>query len=74
MKLTLDTRRAKQNRTYNLVFRITSFKKFKDITTGYSVNRDEFDLSTATIKTKATQGRFRFEVTPIHTNDIFEFQ
>ena len=71
MKLTLDTRRAKKNGTYNLVFRITSFKKFKDITTGYSVNRDEFDVSTATIINNPT---FNEQLQELNTHYVNRFR
>ena len=49
IKLTLDTRRARKNGTFNLVFRLTSNKKFKDITTGFSIRKDEFNFSNSTI-------------------------
>ena len=70
-KLVLDTRRAKKNGTFNLVFRITSFKKFKDITTGYSVNRDEFDLTTATIINNAT---FNAQLQELNTHYVNRFR
>lgn len=70
-KLVLDTRRAKKNGTFNLVFRITSFKKFKDITTGYSVNRDEFDLTTATIINNPT---FNQQLQELNTHYVNRFR
>jgi integrase len=71
IKLTLDTRRAKKNGTYNLVFRITSFKKFKDITTGYSVNKEDFDVSTATIINNAT---FNAQLQELNTHYVNRFR
>ena len=71
IKLTLDTRRAKKNGTYNLVFRITSYKKFKDITTGHSVNRDEFDVTTATVLNNPTFNQQLQELNKHYVNSYF---
>lgn len=71
IKLTLDKRRAKKNGTYNLVFRITSFKKFKDITTGYSVNKEDFDITTATIINNAT---FNAQLQELNTHYVNRFR
>ncbi len=71
IKLTLDTRRAKKNGTYNLVFRITAFKKFKDITTGYSVNRDDFDVTTSTIINNQT---FNQQLQELNTHYLNRFR
>ena len=73
MKLTLDTRRAKQNGTYNLVFRITSYKKFKDITTGYSVNKEEFDVTTGTIINNPTFNEHLLELNTHYVNRFRTF-
>lgn len=70
-KLTLDTRRAKKNGTFNLVFRITSFKKFKDITTGYSVNKEDFDVSTASIINNTT---FNEQLQELNTHYVNRFR
>ncbi len=70
-KLVLDTRRAKKNGTYNIVFRITSYKKFKDISTGYSVNKEEFDVTTATIINNAT---FNAQLQELNTHYVNRFR
>jgi integrase/recombinase XerD len=71
IKLTLDTRRAKKNGTFNLVFRITSNKKFKDITTGYSVNRNEFDTISCTIINNSS---FNEQLQELNTHYVNRFR
>ena len=71
IKLTLDTRRAKKNGTYNLVFRITSFKKFKDITTGHSVNKEDFDVTTATV---LNNPKFNEQIQELNTHYVNRFR
>ena len=70
-KLVLDTRRAKKNGTYNLVFRITSFKKFKDITTGHSVNKEDFDVTTATV---LNNPKFNEQIQELNTHYVNRFR
>ena len=49
INLVLDTRRVKQDGTYPLVFRIRLEKKYKDISTGYSVKEEQFNFKTNSI-------------------------
>lgn len=49
LNLVHDTRRARKDGTYPLVFRIRLDKKFKDIATGYTVDKKSFDIRTNTI-------------------------
>lgn len=46
LNLTLDTRRARKDGTYPLVFRIRVEEKFCDIGTGFKIHKEQFDLKT----------------------------
>ena len=50
LKLTLDTRRAKKDGTYPIVFRITINGESRDISTGYSSNVLEWNNNTHQLK------------------------
>lgn len=49
LNLVLDTRRARKDGTYPLVFRIRLGDTFKDIGSGYTVHKEKFDFKTNTI-------------------------
>jgi integrase len=44
LNLTLDTRRARKDGTYPLVFRLRTQDKFCDIGTGFKVHKEQFDI------------------------------
>jgi hypothetical protein len=44
LNLTLDTRRARKDGTYPLVFRLRIQDKFCDIGTGFKIFKDQFDI------------------------------
>jgi integrase len=46
LNLTLDTRRARKEGTYPLVFRVRVEDKFCDIGTGFKIFKEQFDLKT----------------------------
>jgi integrase len=46
LNLTLDTRRARKDGTYPLVFRVRVEDKFCDIGTGFKIYKEQFDLKT----------------------------
>ncbi|MEY3501253.1 MAG: hypothetical protein RL308_2926 [Bacteroidota bacterium] len=46
LNLTLDTRRARKDGTYPLVFRVRVEDKFCDIGTGFKIFKEQFDLKT----------------------------
>tara|TARA_B110000285_G_scaffold26465_1_gene25701 strand:+ start:136 stop:306 length:171 start_codon:yes stop_codon:yes gene_type:complete len=45
LNLVLDTRRARKDGTFPLVFRIRLERKFSDIATGYALKEEDFDKS-----------------------------
>ncbi len=49
INVVLDTRRARKDGTFAIVFRIRHKKEFKDIATGYTVRKEQFDFRTNTI-------------------------
>lgn len=49
LKLILDKRRAKQDGTYALVFRLFHGKRFKDIASGYSIPLSKYNAKTNTV-------------------------
>jgi integrase/recombinase XerD len=54
INLVLDTRRARRDNTYPLVFRVRIEKKYCDIATGFSFREDQFDTKTSSVKNDAT--------------------
>jgi site-specific recombinase XerD len=50
LKLILDTRRAKSDDTYPIVFRVTEIKKVYLLSSGYSTKKSEWDVSKRMIK------------------------
>jgi integrase len=50
MNLILDTRRAKKDGTYPLVFRLRHQEKYRDLNTGYSVKEKDFNLRTNSVR------------------------
>ncbi|MBP5994362.1 MAG: phage integrase SAM-like domain-containing protein [Crocinitomicaceae bacterium] len=46
LNLTLDTRRARKDGTYPLVFRLRTQDKFCDIGTGFKLHKEQFDIKT----------------------------
>ena len=50
LKLTLDSRRAKQDHSYPLVFRISLDGTSRDIATGYSARKEDWNSRTCTVK------------------------
>lgn len=50
MNLILDTRRAKKDGTYPLVFRLRYLEKYRDLNTGYSVKEKDFNLKTNSVR------------------------
>ena len=46
LNLVLDTRRARKDGTYPIVFRVRVEDKFCDIGTGYKIFKEQFDLKT----------------------------
>ena len=50
LNLVLDTRRVKADGTFPLVFRIRLGKKYSDISTGFSILVDDFDIKTSSVK------------------------
>lgn len=46
LNLTLDTRRARKDGTYPVVFRLRTQDKFCDIGTGFKIFKEQFDLKT----------------------------
>ncbi|MCW3083671.1 MAG: hypothetical protein JWP12_1037 [Bacteroidetes bacterium] len=53
LKLSLDTRRSKKNKTYPLVFRISVNGQSRDIPLGHSILEDEWNSRTETLKKSA---------------------
>jgi len=53
LKLSLDTRRQKKDRTYPLVFRISVNGQSRDIQLGYSITEDQWNSRTETLKKTA---------------------
>jgi integrase/recombinase XerD len=49
LNLVLDTRRARKDGAFPLVFRIRLNKKFTDIATGFILNKQNFDLKTTSV-------------------------
>ena len=49
LNLTLDTRRARKDGTYPLVFRLRTQDKFCDIGTGFKVHKEQFDIKSNSI-------------------------
>lgn len=49
INLVLDTRRARKDGTFPLVFRLRLGDTFKDISSGYTVHKEKFDFKTNTI-------------------------
>jgi hypothetical protein len=50
INLVLDLRRARKDKTFPLVFRVRIEKKFCDIATGFTLNIDQFDAKTSSVK------------------------
>lgn len=50
INLVLDTRRARKDGTYSLVFRIRIGKTYSDIASGFTIRKEEFDFKNSSVK------------------------
>ena len=50
LNLILDTRRARKDGTYPLIFRVRTKKKYFDIASGITLQPDQFDIKTSSVK------------------------
>lgn len=55
LKTALDTRRAKQDSTYPIVFRVSFEGKSRDITTGFSCRKDQWNSRISQISAKSKE-------------------
>ena len=53
LKLTLDTRKIKENNTYPIIFRITNKGKSRDISTGFYLHKNDWDEENGSFKKNA---------------------
>ena len=56
LNLVLDTRRARKDGTYPIVFRVRVEDKFCDIGTGYKIFKEQFDLKTNSLMNDGKYG------------------
>src|ERR1051325_3166658 len=77
LKLTLDTRRVKKDKTFPLVFRITVAGQSRDIPLGYSIKREEWNFKMGTIKKNLKELGLATRVKELkveYLNRIIEFE
>ena len=59
LKIVLDTRRAKSDGTYPVVYRVTQVKKVVYYPTGISLIEEDWIKTTRTVKKKQRTAQFR---------------
>lgn len=74
LKLTLDQRRQKTDGTYALVFRVRHLKKYFDISTSISVQKNQFNLKKGIVINNAGINDFIEDLREVYTKRLRNFQ
>jgi len=74
LKLTLDQRRQKKDGTYSLVFRVRHLKKYFDISTSISVQKNQFNLKKGIVINNPVSNDFIEDLREVYAKRLRNFQ